>query len=103
MSVEPSVSGVWDIVVKTPMGDQTGRLTVQANGASFTGSLEGMLGSIAIPDGTVMGDTLRCHLGITSPMPMGVEVEATVSGDALTGTVDAGMFGSMPLTGTRVG
>ena len=98
-----SVSGTWDIVVKTPMGDQTGRLTVQESGGTFTGSLEGMLGSMRIDDGTVLGNTLRCSLRISSPMPMGVDVEATVSGDALTGSVDAGMFGQMPLTGARVG
>ena len=37
------------------------------------------------------------------PMPMTLEATATVDGDALTGSVKAGMFGSMPMSGTRAG
>jgi hypothetical protein len=36
------------------------------------------------------------------PMPMTLEGTATVDGDAITGSVKAGMFGSMALSGTRV-
>ena len=97
----PDISGNWDIAVQTPMGEQRARLTVAAEGEKFTGRMFGALGDIAIPDGRIEGDTLRCTLDITAPLPMRVDVTATVSGDALRGTVDAGLFGSMPLSGVR--
>jgi len=37
------------------------------------------------------------------PMPMTLEGKATVEGDQLTGTVNAGAFGAMPMTGQRTG
>jgi len=98
-----SVSGDWDVTIDTPMGAQRLRLTVQAAGSSFTGTMSGGLGSLDIPDGTVSGDTLSCRIRINSPMPMQVEVTAAVAGDTMSGSVDAGMFGSMPLSGVRVG
>jgi len=36
-------------------------------------------------------------------MPMTLECEATVDGDTITGSVKAGAFGSMQLSGTRAG
>jgi hypothetical protein len=35
------------------------------------------------------------------PIPMTLEFTVTVSGDAMTGSVKAGAFGSSPLTGVR--
>jgi hypothetical protein len=86
-----SVAGTYDTVVKSPMGDQKGTLTVVPgdDGNSFTGSMAGGMGSMDITDGTIEGDTLNCT--------------ATVTGDQMTGTVNAGAFGDMPLTGERQG
>ncbi len=38
---------------------------------------------------------------MTVPMPMTLEGTATVDGDTLTGSVNAGAFGSMAMSGTR--
>jgi len=35
------------------------------------------------------------------PMPMTLNGTATVDGDTITGTINAGAFGNMALTGTR--
>jgi len=40
---------------------------------------------------------------MTVPMPMALNCTANVNGDQLTGTVNAGAFGDMPLTGQRKG
>jgi hypothetical protein len=45
---------------------------------------------------------LTFQVDITVPMPMTLDIEATVDGDAINGTVTAGMFGSFPLNGSRV-
>ena len=55
-----------------------------------------------IDSGTVAGDTVKWSMNMTVPMPMTLDCEATVDGDTITGTVNAGAFGAMPLQGTRV-
>lgn len=100
-----SVAGTYDCVVKSPMGDQNGQLTVVPNddGTAFTGSMSsGMMGSMDIDNGTIAGDTLNWKMNMTSPMPMDLDCSATVDdAGALSGEVKAGAFGSMPLTGQR--
>lgn len=97
------LAGTYDFRVDTPMGAQSGTLTVVpgADGRSFTGALEGGLGSIRAENGTIAGNTLRWTMRISSPMPMNLDCEASVDGDTASGTVDAGMFGRMPFTATR--
>jgi len=97
-----SVAGTYDVVIKTPMGDQKGKLTVDPSGDSFTGSVTSdMMGSMEIAEGQVAGDTITWKMDMKVPMPMTLEGEATIAGDAITGAVKAGAFGSMALSGTR--
>ena len=99
-----SVAGTYDCVTKTPMGDQSGTFTVvPADDGSFTGSMNGAMGSMDVEDGKVDGDKLTWKMNMTVPMPMTLDCEATIDGDQLTGQVNAGAFGSMPLTGQRQG
>ena len=99
-----SVAGTYDVVIKTPMGDQKGKLTVNADGDSFTGSITSdMMGSMDVADGKVSGNTISWKMDMKVPMPMTLECEATVDGDTITGSVKAGAFGSMQLSGTRAG
>jgi hypothetical protein len=98
-----SVAGTYDTVTKTPMGDQKGAFTVtpDADGATFTGQLAGGLGTLEVKDGKIDGDTLTWKMNMTVPMPLELKAKATVDGDTITGTVNAGAFGDMPLSGTR--
>lgn len=96
-----SVAGTWNTVVKSPMGDQSGTLTVVVDGDSFTGQMAGGMGSMDVVDGKVAGDTLTWKMNMVVPMPMTLDCEATVDGDTITGAVNAGAFGAMPLSGTR--
>ncbi|MEO7384515.1 MAG: hypothetical protein ABIU18_06240 [Novosphingobium sp.] len=97
------VAGTYEVSVKSPMGDQNGTFTVVVDGDSFSGSLNGGMGSMDITGGKVSGDSLSWSMDMKVPMPMTLECTATVNGDAMTGDVKAGVFGSMPLTGKRVG
>jgi hypothetical protein len=97
-----SVAGSYDCLLKTPMGDQKSIMTVTVDGDSWTGSNVGAQGSLECKDGKVDGNTITWNMDLTVPMPMKLEGTATVDGDAITGSVKAGMFGSFPLTGTRV-
>ena len=56
-----------------------------------------------VKDGKINGDELTWAMDMTVPMPMTLNCKATVNGDQLTGTVNAGAFGDMPLTGERQG
>jgi len=98
-----NVDGAWDCTIKSPLGDQNAVLTVQSDGNSFTGTMSGALGALDVEDGVVDGDTLKWKMNIKVPMPMTLDCEATVNGDALTGSAGAGAFGSFPVTGTRQG
>ena len=98
-----SVAGTYEVSVKTPMGDQSGTFTVVVDGDSFSGSLNGGMGSMDVAGGTVSGSTLSWKMDMKVPMPMTLDCTATVDGDTMTGDVKAGVFGSMPLTGKRVG
>ena len=96
-----SVAGTYDIVTKTPMGDQKGKFVVNVAGDSFTGSVSSdMMGSMDITDGKVEGNRLVWKMDMKVPMPMTLDCEATVDGDAISGSVKAGAFGSMALSGT---
>ena len=100
-----SVAGTYDTVVKSPMGEQKGTFTVVPgdDGNTFTGSMAGGMGSMDVKDGKIDGDTLTWAMDMTVPMPMTLNCKATVDGDQMTGTVNAGAFGDMALTGERQG
>jgi hypothetical protein len=95
------VDGSYECVVKSPLGDQKTTLTVRSEGAAFTGTNAGALGSMDV-SGTVEGNSLAWKMSMTVPMPMTLDCQATIDGDVLTGTVGAGAFGSFPMTGKRV-
>lgn len=97
-----SVAGNWNVSIKTPMGEQQGTLTVNPEGDTFTGTVtSAMMGTMAIANGKVSGEALTWTMDMTSPMPMTLECEATVSGDTIAGKITAGMFGAMEMQGVR--
>ncbi len=95
-----SADGNWKITINSPMGAQTVDASLKTNGDTFTGTTKGAMGEQAV-EGKVAGDKLTWSTAITSPMPMTLEFEATVSGDSMTGNVKLGAFGSASLTGVR--
>lgn len=100
-----SVAGTYDTVVKSPMGDQKGTFTVVPgdDGNTFTGSMAGGMGSMDVKDGKINGNELTWAMDMTTPMPMTLNCKANVDGDQMNGTVNAGAFGDMALTGQRQG
>ena len=100
-----SVAGTYDVVTKTPMGDQKGKLTVipASDCSGFTGNIAGDMGTMEVRNGKIEGNTLSWIMDMKVPMPMELECQATVEGDQLSGSVKAGVFGSMALSGTRSG
>ncbi len=97
------VDGSYDCITKSPMGDQKSVFTVTSDGATFTGQNAGAMGSLDVENGKVDGNKLTWTMAMKVPMPMTLEAEAVIDGDTLTGTIKAGAFGSMAMTGTRQG
>ncbi len=97
-----NVDGSWDCVVKSPLGDQKMTLVVNSEGATWSGTVSGAMGSSDL-SGEASGDTISWKQQMTVPMPMTLDCKATATGDTMTGTVGAGAFGSFPLSGTRTG
>lgn len=97
-----SLDGTYNLTVKSPMGDQRSTLTIRTDGATFAGSNAGTAGSNEIA-GTVEDNILRWQEKITAPMPMTLDMTAAIDGDAVSGTVKAGVFGSFAMGGTRAG
>jgi hypothetical protein len=96
-----SVAGTYNVVTKTPMGDQSGTFTVAVSGDSFTGSVTNPMGSMEVAGGKVDGNKLTWKMDMKVPMPMSLDCEATVDGDAISGSIKAGAFGSMAMSGVR--
>ena len=79
-----SADGNWKITINTPMGAQEVTASITTSGDTFTGKTSGRMGDSDV-SGKVSGDTLTWSAAITQPMPMTLEFEATVAGDAMTG------------------
>ncbi|WP_156840643.1 hypothetical protein [Novosphingobium aquimarinum] len=100
-----NLAGTYNCTAKTPLGDQNFVFAVMPgdDGERFTGTVSGDLGSMAVTDGRIENGTLFWSMKLTQPMPLSLDCEATVAGDALDGTVKAGFMGSFPVKGTRQG
>ena len=96
-----AVDGKYAITIQSPMGAQKATLDLKASGGTLTGTQAGAQGSMEIANGKADGDNISWSMAITSPMPMTLEFTGTVAGDAISGNVKAGAFGSFPFSGAR--
>ncbi|MEZ5895861.1 MAG: hypothetical protein R3C40_10900 [Parvularculaceae bacterium] len=96
-----AVDGNWNLTIKTPMGDQTGLLTLNTEGGALTGQMSGNMGAVPIENGSVEGDAVKWSAKVTSPMPITLEFDGKVAGDTLSGNVKLGAFGTSTFSGAR--
>lgn len=96
-----AVDGKWNLKIKTPMGEQSGVLELKADGAALSGTMSGNMGAVAIENGAVAGNGVKWSAKVTSPMPITLEFDGKVEGDALAGNVKLGAFGTSTFSGTR--
>jgi hypothetical protein len=97
-----AVDGTWEVTVNSPMGAQKSTVVLKSDGGSLSGTASAQGNTMNISNGKVSGDTVSWSAAITNPMPMTLEFAGTVSGDAISGNVQAGGFGSFPFSGKRV-
>ena len=96
-----SIDGNWNLTMQTPMGERNATLDVTSAGGTLTGTQSADGNSAASFDGTANGNDVAWKVSITSPMPMTLEYTGTVDGDAMSGQMQIGVFGSFPFTGSR--
>ncbi len=96
-----AIDGQWDIATETPMGTQRAVLTLKTAGSVLTGNSAGEGGTLEILSGKVDGNKLTWEMNMTVPFSLKLDVTATVTGDAIEGSVQAGAFGSSPMKGVR--
>lgn len=97
-----SVDQAWEIVVKTPIGDQASTLYLCSQGNQLTGMISNpQYGDQILQSGTLDGETLTWKVDITVPLPMTLTYTGTLNEqDQMKGSVDMGMMGSMDFSAT---
>jgi hypothetical protein len=94
-----AIDGKWNIVMKTPTGDQQAELTLKQEGGALTGQMSGAAGVTSVEEGKVDGDKLTWSAKITSPMPVKLEFEGKLEGGSISGKVKLGAFGTSTFSG----
>ena len=102
--------GTWNVTLSTPIGAREGTFTFRTSGSALAGTWVGPLASQDFEGGTVeatgTGDALAWAMPLQTPagdIPLTITITATVTGDAITGEVVYGIFGSGTFAGTRTG
>jgi hypothetical protein len=97
-----AVDGTYNINLETPMGNRPGKLTLKTDGGSLSGTFTAEGAENTFTGGTVSGEEIAFSVQVSTPMgQITLNFKGTVSGDAISGQVQAGEFGSFPLNGTR--
>lgn len=97
-----SIDGNWAVSMSTPMGEQDATVAFKSEGTTLSGKVESGLANQEFSDGTTDGNTAEFSIDITKPMPVTLKFSLAADGDKLSGEVSLGMFGSAPVTGTRI-
>ncbi len=95
------IDGTYEIIVQSPMGERKTTLVVKGDGDHFSGTNSGAMGTSDV-EGQIEGNTLTWKQKMTTPIPITLEMKASVEGDKVEGSVRAGMMGTFPLRGVRV-
>lgn len=97
-----AADGKWQLTINTPLGAQQSVLNISTSGVSLSGTQSAASGDEKpIEEGKISGDQISWKASITKPMAMTLEFSATVQGDAMTGSVKLGMFGTQSFRGVR--
>jgi hypothetical protein len=100
-AVDPS--GQWNLIVRSPQGDQNVRLTLRREGDQLNGTLAGPMGTYDIRNVGLTGNELRFSSSIQiNTDTVEINVTGTIQGDNMSGVmVIPALNGSFDFTGTR--
>lgn len=95
-----SIAGQWNVVIKTPLGNNEVVFDLEVEGDELMGAIRGPKETNEIYDGKVDGATLSWGSKVSQPIPMDIEFTATIDGDTISGGAKS-PFGTAPFTGRR--
>ena len=98
---EARIDGDWQMTLATPMGAQVMTGHFETSGSALAGYVTSEQGRQDFA-GTVEAGRLKFDLKVEQPMKITLKYDLLVDGDAISGKVKMGMFGSAKLTGTRI-
>jgi hypothetical protein len=96
-----SIVGVWDLVMKTPIGSIPAVYTFVESGDALVGSAEGRGETAQLQDIACDGANVTWRQSITKPIRLNLQFEVHVTQDTLTGHSRAGRLPRSSVTGTR--
>lgn len=91
----------WQVVIKTPMGDDQARFALTIAHGQVSGQIVNERETVAVQDGVADGHTLRWVSKLTKPVPMKLSFTATLDGDQISGGAKS-LFGTAKFSGHRV-
>jgi hypothetical protein len=95
------VSGVWDVSIETPQGTRTMTSTFKQDGEKLTGTQAGEMGEYPL-QGTIKGTDLAFAIVIDMQgQQLTISYAGKVDGEAMSGTVEFGSFGSSTWTAKK--
>ncbi len=95
-----NVTGIWDCVSSTPMGEQKSVMALHCLGGVVTGTAKTDLETITITEGQFDGRTFTWKMKLTKPFRMSMSAEVTVDGDRFAGAVGS-LLGQTEMQGIR--
>jgi len=98
---DSGILGTWDVTIATPMGRQAVVYEFGVPDGVPIGTATQGAETTALGDLAVSGNRLTWTQHITKPMRLTLRFDATVEGDAMTGTAKAGVLPSSKLNGAR--
>jgi 2,3-dihydroxybiphenyl 1,2-dioxygenase len=95
-----AAGGAWNVVIKTPLGENKVVFDLQVEGGALSGSIKAATENSEIREGRIDGRHLTWRSKVSSPIPMDLTFTASVDGDKISGGAKS-PFGTAPFSGTR--
>lgn len=97
-----SATGHWNLLVKTPLGEQKINLELTEEAGVLTGTMEDDRNPVSpIQSPSVNGNQLSWKFPVTKPFAVTLAFTLQREGEKLSGTCKAGVFPAAPVTGWR--
>lgn len=98
-----SIDGKYKVELETTLGPQSIELTLESDGNSLSGSMDGHFGAQTFSGGTINGNDFSWTVKLQSPVgEMQLDVSGTQNGDEISGQVQLASFRPSTFKGIRV-
>ena len=96
-----SITGDWDVTIKTPIGSLAVVYTFTHDGGTLAGTATGKDETVPLEGIAVDGQRITWRQSVRKPMRLNLDFDVTVDGDRLAGHSRAGRLPRSAVTGVR--